>query len=329
MEPRFTAPEPGAASLSGRSSQLPFASRNSGDPAAGNVGAPLLLALSVHWDDCSVAVGTRAEITAESWSGQPERNLSSTDAGIAGDAVGAGSNPVASRDALLLVDRLLVRTDTTLAAVDRLCFARGPGAFTSLRVAAGLIQGLSLATSIPVAGICSLSALVAHEPAWRAEPATTFVQLSALDARMGECYFGVHLCRGGHYPEPLMAPSVGSPAAVIAVFDEVLARRAQGQAATAVVLAGNAFRLLPELAAWACRAGYDPYEAGGRAPDAGAVLSVAASAGAPEAGPAHTALPVYIRDKIALDVTEQRAGAVARALAAAGTQQSGARKARA
>ena len=52
-----------------------------------------------------------------------------------------------------------------------------------------------------------------------------------------------------------------------------------------------------------------------RAPTAAAVLAVAASDGAPLPGPAHAALPVYVRDKIALDVTEQRASAAARALA--------------
>jgi hypothetical protein len=49
-------------------------------------------------------------------------------------------------------------------------------------------------------------------------------------------------------------------------------------------------------------------------PTAAAVLAVAASAGAPAPGPARSALPVYVRDKIALDVGEQLANAAARAL---------------
>ena len=73
--------------------------------------------------------------------------------------------------------------------------------------------------------------------------------------------------------------------------------------------------LLPELAAWSVKAGFDPEVAAARSPTAAAVLAVAASIGAPEAGAARTALPVYVRDKIALNVTEQRAGAAARALA--------------
>src|SRR5687768_3515997 len=125
---------------------------------------PLLLALAVHWDDCTVALGTREGARMEVWSRQPERTSSASTGANTGASGGVGqTGPLASRDALLLLDRLLVQTGTSLSAVDRLCFARGPGAFTSLRVAAGLIQGLSLATSIPAVGICSLAAMAAEE----------------------------------------------------------------------------------------------------------------------------------------------------------------------
>lgn len=267
---------------------------------------PLLLALSVHWDDCSVALGTRDKLTTEVWSQQPERS-GPPDAG-------PHTGPLASRDALLLVDRVLVRTGTPLSTVDRLCFAQGPGAFTSLRVAAGLIQGLALALSKPVAGICSLSAMAAQAPGWRRAP--PWLQLSAIDARMGECYFGLHQCRSGTYPQALIPPAVGDPADAIAVFEAVLAQREARGTQMAIVLAGNGFGLLPALAHWARQAGFDAGEAARRSPSAAAVLAVAASAGAPAGGPPAQALPVYVRDKIALDVGEQRARAAARALAA-------------
>jgi tRNA threonylcarbamoyladenosine biosynthesis protein TsaB len=294
----------------------------------GSPARPLLLAIAVHWDDCSVAIGNQASIVTEVWSAQPER-MASLPGGSPRNATAvarnAGGSPVASRDALLLLDRLLVRTGTALSAIDQLCFARGPGAFTSLRVAAGLVQGLSLATSIPVAGICSLAVLTAHEPAWHGEADgdRSWLQLAALDARMGECYFAVHLCHSGSHPVPVVAPGVGSPARAIAVFEEVLGQRHE---AAGPVLAGNGFRLLPELTGWARRIGRDPEDAGRRAPTAAAVLAVAASAGAPLPGPARMALPVYVRDKIALDVTEQRENAAARSQghAASGAARAGA-----
>jgi tRNA threonylcarbamoyladenosine biosynthesis protein TsaB len=284
-------------------------------PLASGAHAQLLLALSVQWDDCSVALGTRSSLTTEVWSQQPER---------ARAAPAADSHTLASRDALVLVDRILVRTGTPLSAVDRLCFAQGPGAFTSLRVAAGLIQGLSLAIAKPVAGISSLAAMAAHEPAWQLPPggqadgrSRMWLQLSAIDARMGECYFGLHQCRSGHYPEPLVSPAVGKPADAVAVFEHVLLQQRAGDSQTPIVLAGNAFGLLPALAQWARVSGFDPAEAARRSPDAAAVLAVAASAGAPAGGPPAQALPVYVRDKIAFDVDEQRDRAAARALAAA------------
>src|SRR5690606_29008571 len=141
----------------------------------------------------------------------------------------------------------------------------------------------------------------------------SWLQLSAVDARMGECYFAVHRCRGGEHPTPVLGPEVGSAALAIAKFEQALVE----QKGCDVVVAGNAFRLLPTLAGWARQAGHDPEAAGARAATAAAVLSVAASAGAPAPGAAHTALPVYVRDKIALDVGEQRASAAARAQAAA------------
>jgi len=269
---------------------------------------PLLLALSVQWDDCSVALGTAEQATSEVWSAQPERNAEKTV---------AHAGTFASRDALLLLDRLLLRTDTVLSAVDQLCFARGPGAFTSLRVAAGLIQGLALATSIPVAGICSLAAMAAQDPGWSdaGSKAAPWLQLSAVDARMGECYFGLHECRAGHHPVPITAPAVGSPAEAVAIFELTLEQRRSHRGQIRIVPAGNGFALLPELSAWAERHGFDPQEAARFSATGEAVLAVAASIGAPIPGPARTALPVYIRDKIALDVHEQRAGAAARALA--------------
>jgi tRNA threonylcarbamoyladenosine biosynthesis protein TsaB len=306
MQPRSAASDlqPARCATSTSESLLP----TPGAASLARSARPRLLALAVHWDDCSVALGNGESIVSELWSGQPER--ASARAGAA-DAAAAGGSPIASRDALLLLDRLLAKSGASLSDIDRLCFARGPGAFTSLRVAAGLVQGLSLATSIPVTGICSLAALIAHEPGWRGgDGQGAWLQLAALDARMGECYFGVHLCLGGSHPTVVLAPAVGSPARAVAAFESALVHHP----GTRPVLAGNGFRLLPELAGWAERTGHDPERAGARVPTAAAVLAVAASAGAPAPGPARSALPVYVRDKIALDVGEQLANATARAL---------------
>ncbi len=277
-------------------------------PGVAAAGGPLVLALSIHADDCSVAIGSARGAVAEFWSRQPERQQPG--ARRPGEAQG----PLASRDALVLLDRLMLRTAIPLERVECLAFAQGPGAFTSLRVAAGLVQGLGLGLALPVAGIGSFEAMAAHASGWH-EPQAEWLQLGAIDARMGECYYAVHRCRAGSYPEALAGPLVGSAAQAIAVFERMLG------AGHAVVAAGNAFVALPVLREWAVAAGLDPDAAAGHAPTADAVLALATSSGAPPGGPAEAALPVYVRDKVALDVDEQRLRALARAAGAAEAAQ--------
>ena len=271
------------------------AARTAADAAAGG----LVLALSVHGDDCSVALGDAGGATVELWSRQPERAQAPARPALL-------QGPLASRDALALLDRLLARTGIPLAAVERLAFAHGPGAFTSLRVAAGLVQGLGFALERPVAGVCSFAAMAAQAPGWQLSDAA-WLQLGALDARMGECYYAVHRCRAGRYPEVVAAPAVGTAAQAIAVFEQVAG------AGETVVAAGNGFAALPALAQWAAAAGLDAAAAGLRAPTADAVLALACLPDAPPVGPAEAALPVYVRDKVALDVDEQRQRGLARA----------------
>lgn len=276
-------------------------------------GRRVLLALSLHGDDCSVALGTAAGAATAFWSRQPERSLP-------GARIGADQGPLASRDALMLLDRLLARAGTSLAAVDGLCFAHGPGAFTSLRVAAGIVQGLSLALSRPVTGICSLAAMAAQAPGWREPEGPSWLQFGAIDARMGECYYAVHRCRGGRHPETVLAPRVGKPAEAISAFERVIdGLPGRGRPAgrhghdSGIAAAGNAFALAPALADWAAALGCDVAVAAARTPSADAVLALAESDGAPAAGPAESAVPVYVRDKVALDVDEQRQRGLSRA----------------
>lgn len=91
----------------------------------------------------------------------------------------------------LLADQGLVPGD-----LDALAFARGPGSFTGLRIATGVIQGLAWGLDLPVVPVSSLAtvALNAIEQHQLAEGDGVAV---AFDARMGEVYWGVFQCRGG------------------------------------------------------------------------------------------------------------------------------------
>ncbi|NNJ83882.1 MAG: tRNA (adenosine(37)-N6)-threonylcarbamoyltransferase complex dimerization subunit type 1 TsaB, partial [Gammaproteobacteria bacterium] len=90
---------------------------------------------------------------------------------------------------------LLPRIEALLSAaalsprdLDALAFGRGPGAFTGVRIATGVIQGLAFGADLPVVPISSLHALA--QGAWRERGEKNI--LAAFDARMGEVYWGAY-----------------------------------------------------------------------------------------------------------------------------------------
>ena len=87
---------------------------------------------------------------------------------------------------LPMVQRVLAEGGVSLHDLDGIAFARGPGAFTGLRIAAGVTQGLALGANLPVMPVSSLAAM-AHA-VWRLRGADKI--LTALDARMHEVYWG-------------------------------------------------------------------------------------------------------------------------------------------
>ena len=89
-----------------------------------------------------------------------------------------------SRRILPIISRTLAEAGFTLQALDGIAFGAGPGAFTGVRIACGIAQGLAFAIDRPVVGVSTLEAL-AHE-AFRVHGAKRVV--ACLDARMREIY---------------------------------------------------------------------------------------------------------------------------------------------
>ncbi|BFT29822.1 tRNA (adenosine(37)-N6)-threonylcarbamoyltransferase complex dimerization subunit type 1 TsaB [Alteromonas sp. D210916BOD_24] len=97
-----------------------------------------------------------------------------------------------SQRLLPMVDEVLKEAEVTLGDIDLLAFGRGPGSFTGVRIATGMIQGLALGTGLKVAGVSTLEAMaceVAEKISQQAQ-GTQYIAVAS-DARMDEVYFAV------------------------------------------------------------------------------------------------------------------------------------------
>lgn len=90
-----------------------------------------------------------------------------------------------SQRLLPMVAEVLAEAGLSIKQIDCLGFGRGPGSFTGVRIATGMIQGLALGADLPVVGVSTLAAM--------AQQAIELFQseniIAAIDARMGEVYF--------------------------------------------------------------------------------------------------------------------------------------------
>ena len=188
-----------------------------------------------------------------------------------------------SEHMLVLVRSLLADAGVGVGMLDAVAFGTGPGAFTGLRLACGLAQGLALGAGLGVIPVCSLAALAMRSPL----PQT----LAATDARMGEIYYGRYRVEHDRVIE-LSAPACCAPAVL---------PRPEGE----WFGVGSAFAVHGEALAFvrATLAGCDPLAV----PDAEAVSRLAAARGKAGIIAAEQAAPLYVRDKVALTVAERLA----------------------
>jgi tRNA threonylcarbamoyladenosine biosynthesis protein TsaB len=89
---------------------------------------------------------------------------------------------------LPMIQQLLANAGVAMNAVDAIAFGRGPGAFTGVRIAIGVVQGLAFALQRPVLPVSNLAVLA--QRAWREYGAEQVA--AAIDARMDELYWGCY-----------------------------------------------------------------------------------------------------------------------------------------
>lgn len=184
-----------------------------------------------------------------------------------------------------MIRRVLARARLAPAAMDAFAFGQGPGSFTGIRIACGIVQGLAFAAERPVVPVPSLLAL--------AEQSRESRVAAALDARMGEAYFAAYARHGDDW-DAVIEPRLVDP-------QHLPTLPARGWAAT-----GSGF----DRHAWLREAYREPVSMRieGDLPRAGAVARIAvrrlARGGAVAA---ERAAPLYLRDKVALTVEERLA----------------------
>ncbi len=101
---------------------------------------------------------------------------------------------------LTMAGELMADAEISINRLDGLAFGRGPGSFTGVRIATGVIQGIAFAADLRVAPISSLQALAQGVLRDRGEKTV----LAAFDARMKQVYWGLYDAD----PEGVMAPRI-------------------------------------------------------------------------------------------------------------------------
>lgn len=105
---------------------------------------------------------------------------------------------------------LLETHDLILDQVAAVAFAQGPGSFTGVRIAVSLAQGLAFSAGLATIPVSTLAAIAEAESRRTGERRL----LVALDARMGEVYWGAFEVRAAGLLEPVGEAVVCPPESV-------------------------------------------------------------------------------------------------------------------
>lgn len=194
---------------------------------------------------------------------------------------------MASQLVLPQIQLLLNQANLPLNALHGIAFGAGPGAFTGVRVACGVAQGLAFGANLPVVGINTLHAVAQASGADKV--------LVCLDARMGEIYHAALIREAAGWHE-YSATTVCKPAQAPAVTEAGWLGAGSGwgvhEAELRQVYAGYLTAIAPQFL-----------------PSAEAILQLAEPVfAAGKAVPASEAMPMYVRNRVAFTTQERAQG---------------------
>ena len=185
------------------------------------------------------------------------------------------------------IKALLDKANLQLSDLSGIAFGAGPGSFTGVRIAAGVAQGLGFGGNLPVVGVCTLLAL--------AEASEAENVIACLDARMGEVYHAAYKKVGGEW-QCFAEPGLYKPEAVPALEAAKWTGAGSGwqtySTQLSAVYEGQLLTTSPQLL-----------------PTASAILKLALPQFAKgEGAAASDAMPIYIRNRVALKTAEREQG---------------------
>jgi len=197
---------------------------------------------------------------------------------------------------LPMIDKMLTDAGVTVAQLDGIAFGCGPGSFTGVRIAAAATQGLAFGADLGVIPVSSLQALA--QRAFQLQPASPV--FACFDARMDEVYWGAYASDADGIVQPLQAEQVCSPQAVTTP---------QTTHVHEWSLAGSGALKYENELHRAVGSNIKMTVIGDSSPSAQDVLSVAMPiAKANGYIAAAEALPVYLRNRVALTESQRAAG---------------------
>ncbi len=207
-----------------------------------------------------------------------------------------------SRLLLPMIDAMMAEAGLRATDLDGLVYGRGPGSFTGVRIAIAAAQGIAFGADIGVYGVSTLHCIA---QGCHREFADSTIHV-AVDARMSEVYYAsfgqAELCDGVSFIQPMSEEFIDSPEKLMSREDSNAVER---HVADKITLAGSGYdAYLGNDQRSGCHRRYQYRSL--RLPSANDCINLARKPFRSGLfGPAETASPVYLRNRVAQTEAER------------------------